>query len=278
MISQDDFCALQKLLLERSGMALGSDKLYLVAGRLGPVAIKHGFRGVLELMANLRANPTRAVVDAVVEAMATHESLFFRDQAPFEHIARAILPDLLRKRADVKTLRIWSAACSTGQEAYSLAMLMREAAPANPGWRFEIIATDFVPAVLDKARSGTYSKFEVDRGISKERLSRHFEPVEDKWRVRPELRALVHFRQHNLLEPAAILGAFDLVLCRNVLIYFDAPTKQRVVGAVLKQLIGGGYAIFGAADVAVAGTPGLRAIPGLPGGFAFDGAPLARVG
>lgn len=248
MISGADFLALQTLLQQRCGMALTSDKLYLVGARLGPVAQKLGHRSVIELMAALRSRPSEAAINAVVEAMVTHESLFFRDGKPFEQL-RALLPELMRARAGGRHIRIWSAACSSGQEAYSIAMQIQEDCGHIPAWRWEIVGTDVSDPILAKARAGEYSAFEVKRGLSDARLARHCEPLGDGgWRVRAPLRQMTQFRPHNLLESAAHLGRFDIIFCRNVLIYFDAPTKTRALDVLARQLAGDGALFLGSAD------------------------------
>lgn len=248
MISGADFLALQTLLQQRCGMALTSDKLYLVASRLGPVAQKLGHRSVIELMASLRAQPSEAAINAVVEAMVTHESLFFRDGKPFDQL-RALLPEFMRARAARRHVRIWSAACSSGQEAYSVAMQIAEECGHIPAWRWEIVGTDVSEPILAKARAGAFSAFEVKRGLSEARLARHCEPLGDGgWRVKPGLRAMAQFRLHNLLESAAHLGQFDIIFCRNVLIYFDAPTKTRALDVIARQLAPDGMLFLGSAD------------------------------
>jgi len=248
MISSGDFLALQTLLRQRCGMALTSDKLYLVGARLGPVAQKLGLRSVIELMAALRDRPGEAMINAVVEAMVTHESLFFRDGKPFDQM-RALLPELTRARAARRHIRIWSAACSSGQEAYSIAMQITEDCGHIPAWRWEIVGTDVSEPILAKARSGEYTAFEAKRGLSEARLARHFEPRGDGgWRVREPLRRMTQFRLHNLLESAAHLGQFDIIFCRNVLIYFDTPTKTRALDVIARQLAPDGALFLGGAD------------------------------
>jgi len=253
MISNADFLALQTLLQQRCGMALTSDKLYLVAARLGPVAQKLGHRSVIELMAALRAHPNESAINAVVEAMVTHESLFFRDGKPFEQL-RALLPELMRARAAKRHIRIWSAACSSGQEAYSIAMQIAEDCGHIPSWRWEIVGTDVSESILTKARAGEFTAFEVKRGLSDARLARHCEPRGDGgWRLKQSIRAMTQFRMHNLLESAAHLGQFDIIFCRNVLIYFDTPTKTRALDVVARQLASDGALFLGGAD-SVAGV------------------------
>jgi chemotaxis protein methyltransferase CheR len=251
MIGTADFLALQKLLQDRCGMALTSDKLYLVASRLGPVAQKLGHRGVIEMMADLRLAPKESTIQAVIEAMVTHESLFFRDAKPFEQLGK-VIPELMKTRAAARRLRIWSAACSSGQEPYSIAMQLREDFAGHPGWRWDITGTDISDPILRKAREGTYSGFEVRRGLSDERIRRHLRTLPDgSFQANEQLRAMVDFRKHNLLEPAAHLGQFDIVFCRNVLIYFDAPTKARALELIARQLAPDGVLFLGAADTVI---------------------------
>src|SRR4029079_18853978 len=158
---------------------------------------------------------------AVVEAMTTNESFFFRDKTPFEHFRDVMIPDLLSARATQKRIRIWCAAASTGQEPYSLAMVLKEVGPALAGWRVDILATDFALDVLEKAKAGIYSQFEVQRGLPIQMLVKYFTQVGEMWQIAPEIRAMVQFKPFNLLHNCNHLGPFDVVFCRNVLIYFD---------------------------------------------------------
>jgi chemotaxis protein methyltransferase CheR len=246
LISGTDFAALQKLLLERSGMALTSDKLYLVASRLSPVAQQLGLRSVIELMAALRQNPRENMIKAVIEAMVTHESLFFRDDRPFEHLTQVALPKLISARAGRRPIRIWSSACSSGQEAYSIAMLIAERFGA---WQWEIVGTDISSPIVTKASAGVFSAFEIKRGLSADRVARHLRRIDDQnYLVCDAIRKMVRFETHNLLESALRLGVFDIVFCRNVLIYFDGPTKTRVLEAISRQMAPDGVLFLGSAD------------------------------
>ncbi|MFN3462448.1 MAG: CheR family methyltransferase [Terricaulis sp.] len=272
MISGPDFLALQKLLAERSGMALTSDKLYLVASRLNPVAQKHGFRSVIELMAALRLNPRDALVNAVVEAMVTHESLFFRDDRPFEHLSRAVLPQLIGARAGRRPIRIWSAACSSGQEPYSIAMLVAE---QFAGWPWEIVGTDISQPIVTKASAGIFSSFEVKRGLSPERIARHFRRIDDQtFIISDQIRKMVRFETHNLIESALRLGQFDIIFCRNVLIYFDTATKAKVLDLLARQLAPDGALFLGSADTVLGVTS--KFVAGQERGV-FRPAPVAKV-
>jgi len=230
-------------------MSLGGDKLYLVASRLSPVAQKLGYRSVIELMAVLKASPSESVVKAVVEAMVTHESLFFRDDRPFEHLSSVVLPALISARGGRRPIRIWSAACSSGQEPYSIAMLVSE---KFAGWPWEIVATDISSPIVTKASAGVFSNFEVKRGLSPERIARHLRRIDDDTFVLSDaVRKMVRFETHNLLESALRLGTFDVIFCRNVLIYFDAPTKTRVLDLMARQLAPDGALFLGSADTVI---------------------------
>jgi len=259
----DHFC---RLVQTRSGLSIGAEKTYLVQSRLEPVARANGVAGVPELLARLRAGAPETLVRRCIDAMATHESLFFRDATPFSELAGLVLPELARTRPANQPLRIWCAACSSGQEPYSIAMLMQEQAYVLAGRRVEIVATDMAEGILDKARAGVYSDFEVRRGLSPERLGRWMTARGGDWEVSAQLKAMVSFRRHNLLDGAAGLGVFDIVFCRNVLIYFDAPRKAQVLEQIAGVTAPDGALFLGSAETiiglteAFALTPGARAV------------------
>ena len=256
-----DYDFLRKLLKERSGLVLTGDKQYLVESRLLPVSRRAGVAGLTGLIEKIRRPGNEQLVVEVVEAMATNESLFFRDKIPFEHFRETILPALLRLRAGRRRIRIWCAAASTGQEPYSLAMALKEMGPALAGWRTEILATDFSLDVLEKAKAGIYSQFEVQRGLPIQMLVKYFTQIGDMWQVAPEIRAMVQFRPFNLLNDCAALGVFDVVFCRNVLIYFDAATKTEVLNRVARVIAADGYLVLGAAESVLGLTDSFRPIP-----------------
>ncbi len=256
-----DYDFLRKLLKERSGLVLNGDKQYLIESRLLPVSRRAGVAGLDGLIGKIRQPGNEQLVVEVVEAMATNESLFFRDKIPFEHFRETILPALLASRANQRRIRIWCAAASTGQEPYSLAMALKEMGPALAGWRIDILATDFSLGVLEKARAGIYSQFEVQRGLPIQMLVKYFTQVGDMWQVAPEIRAMVQFRPFNLLNDCAALGHFDVVFCRNVLIYFDAPTKTEVLNRIAKVVASDGYLVLGAAETVIGLTDSFRPIP-----------------
>lgn len=246
-----DFDFLRVLLQHRSGLSLSVEKRYLVESRLGMLCRRRGIAGISALVLQLRASPASELEAAVVEAMTTNETLFFRDRTPFDLFRDVILPEKLAANAQSRTLRIWCAAVSTGQEAYSLAMVLDEAADRLSGWTLEILGTDISVDVLERARQGLYSQFEVQRGLPIQLLLKHFRQEGDKWRLSERIRNMVTLRQHNLLEPNHQFGQFDVILCRNVLIYFDVPTKARVMAALAARLAQNGAFILGAAETVI---------------------------
>jgi chemotaxis protein methyltransferase CheR len=256
-----DYDYLRKCLKMRSGLVLSADKQYLVESRLLPVARKAGLANLGDLVSALKAAPENALMTAVVEAMTTNESFFFRDKIPFEHFRSTIVPALLAARKTSRCIRIWCAAASTGQEPYSLAMSLKQMERQLAGWRIDIVATDLSNEVLEKARNGIYSQFEVQRGLPIQLLIKHFSQVGDLWQIAPDIRAMVRYRQLNLLNDFTELGVFDVVFCRNVLIYFDLPTKIEVFDRLSRVMAGDGYLVLGAAETVVGLTDSFKTIP-----------------
>jgi len=250
-VTEAEFEFLRGFLKSRSGLALAPEKRYLVESRLAPVCQKHRLPTLADLVARLRPLPDPALARAVVEAMTTNETFFFRDRVPFDLFRDVLLPRCLATQAASRRLRIWCAAASTGQEPYSLAMILRESAPRLLGWTVEIVATDISGEVLERARSGLYSQFEVQRGLPIALLLKHFTQTGGNWQLSPAIRAMVEFRQLNLLKSFAELGTFDIVLCRNVLIYFDAATKADVLRRLARALNPGGTVVLGAAETVI---------------------------
>jgi chemotaxis protein methyltransferase CheR len=252
-----DYEYLRKLLKDRSGLLLSADKQYLVESRLLPVARKSGINGLGDLVQKLKSGNEKLIVD-VVEAMTTNESFFYRDKIPFDHFRETILPALLRARASQKRLRIWCAAASTGQEPYSLAMCIKENSDKFAGWRIEILGTDLSTEVLEKAKAGLYSQFEVQRGLPIQMLVKYFSANGELWQVSAELRGMVQYRPLNLLQDFSHLGRFDVVFCRNVLIYFDQETKVGVLNRIARIMEPDGYMVLGAAETVVGLTESFR--------------------
>ncbi|WP_075219480.1 CheR family methyltransferase [Acuticoccus yangtzensis] len=246
MVRDDDFAYLRKILKERSGLALSADKQYLVTTRLKPICEQHGLKDLADLVVAMRSGTKgRQLVEEVVDAMTTNESLFFRDQAPFEVLINHMLPQLIAARGG-RPIRIWSAASSTGQEAYSIAILLEENAAKFGRQTFEIFGTDISQAALARARAGEYTQFEVGRGMPQHYLSRYFTRGErNHYVISPAIRKRVTFEARNLLDPFDRLGQFDVVFCRNVLIYFDRPTKTNVLERIAKIMPGDGFLILG---------------------------------
>ena len=256
-----DYDYLRKCLKTRSGLVLSADKQYLVESRLLPVARKAKLGNLGDLVSALKAAPESALMTAVVEAMTTNESFFFRDKVPFDHFRSTIMPALLAARKTSRCIRIWCAAASTGQEPYSLAMSLKQMERELAGWRVDIVATDLSNEVLEKARNGLYSQFEVQRGLPIQLLIKHFTQIGDLWQIAPDIRAMVRYRQLNLLNDFTELGVFDVVFCRNVLIYFDLPTKIEVFDRLSRVMAGDGYLVLGAAETVVGLTDSFKTIP-----------------
>jgi len=255
-----DYDYLRGFLKARSGLVLSNDKQYLIESRLMPIVRKQGMAGISELVQKLKVPGNEALASKVTEAMTTNESFFFRDKTPFDHFKEVMLPALLKARAARRHIRIWCAAASTGQEPYSLAMILKEMGPQLAGWRFEIIGTDLSGDVLDRAKAGAYTQFEVQRGLPIQMLLKYFTQNGDQWVISPEIRSMVHYRTLNLLNDFSALGQFDIVYCRNVLIYFDQPTKIDVLNRTARLTASDGYLLLGAAETVVGLTDAFKPV------------------
>ena len=263
------FAVLAQLLRDQSGLAIGPDRLYLLESRLAPLLREHGLADLDALALRLRGGGAAALAAAVVQAMTTNETTFFRDTTPFAHVRAQALPRLHAARPPAVPLRLWSAAASTGQEAYSLAMIAQELRPALGGRAVEIVGTDLATAPLARAREGLYTQFEVQRGLPVQMLVRHFRKDGEMWRIAEDLRAMASFREWNLLGDLRPLGRFDIVFCRNVLLYFDPPTKARVLDAVARQLAPDGVLYLGGAETVLGVSDRFAAVPGDRGVYAL---------
>ena len=261
MIGAYDYQTLREILLRTSGHALGEGKEYLVERRLSPVAECLDHPDVASLIQHLRITQDRRTTRLVCEAMTTNETLFFRDGRPFDLLRERLIPDLLARRRAERRLRIWSAACSTGQEAYSVAMTLAEMGDALAGWTVDILATDYVPEVLDRARAGVFNHFEVQRGLPVQMLLKYFDASEAGWRVKDSLKRGIRFEQGNLLEGFGHLGPFDIVFCRNVLIYFDVEGKRDVLHRLSRVVAPDGYLFLGASETSLGVTDTWRVLP-----------------
>jgi len=253
-VTPQDYAYLSKLLNERSGLQLAGDKQYLIESRLLPVARQHKCGSIGDLVMKLKNFAEEPLRQRVTEAMTINESFFFRDKTPFDRFQDTVLPYMQKMRGATKRMRIWCAAASTGQEPYSLAMMLKQAESEFADWRIEIVATDISTEVLEKAKSGLYTQFEMQRGLPIQLLLKYFKQDGDQWRISQELRDMVQYRQHNLLDDFASLGMFDVIFCRNVMIYFDSKTKQDVLSRISRSLVKDGHLLLGAAETVVGFT------------------------
>jgi chemotaxis protein methyltransferase CheR len=259
-VTPPDYEYLRKLLRDHSGLDLSADKQYLIESRLLPLSRKSGLSDISELVQKMKGG-SAAIIAQVVEAMTTNETFFFRDKLPFDHFRDSIMPEILQARASRKSIRIWCAAGSTGQEPYSLAMCLKEMSAAISGWRIEIIATDLSQEVLEKSKSGIYSQFEVQRGLPIQLLVKYFKQTGELWQINPDIRAMVQHRKLNLLHDFSQLGVFDVIFCRNVLIYFDQDTKIDIFNRLAKVTEPDGFLVLGAAETVVGLTDVFKPFP-----------------
>jgi chemotaxis protein methyltransferase CheR len=251
----EDFEIFSTLVKQRSGLLLTPEKAYLLESRLMPVVRKYNMKSLEEMASQLRAKKEEALMRDITEAMTTNESFFFRDQKPFTAFQKHLLPQFMAARAHSKHLRIWSAASSSGQEAYSLAIICAEEAAKLQGWRIEIIGTDLSREMVERSKVGTYSQFEVQRGLPIILLMKYFQQLEtDKWQIKDSIRSMVQFREGNLLQDMGVQGSFDIVYCRNVLIYFDVATKSKVIDSISKHMPPDGVLILGGAETVLGVT------------------------
>lgn len=247
-ITPTDFDFVRAMVRKESAIALEPGKEYLVESRLTTLARQEGLATAEQLIEEVRKRPDNGLRYKIVEAMTTNETSFFRDVAPFDALREHVLPDMIARRAAQKSLRIWCGAASTGQEPYSLAMLIREHFPALASWRVEIVATDISREVLDRARTGRYSQLEVNRGLPASLLVKYFEKDGIAWRVKAPLRAMITYREMNLIGNWTGVDNADIVMMRNVLIYFDVAIKKQILANVRRVLRPDGYFMLGSAE------------------------------
>lgn len=249
-MSPQDFDFVAQMLKRRSGLVITPEKAYLLESRMGPIARKHALAGLDAIAQKLKAGDEKLAAE-VTEAMTTNESFFFRDKTPFDHFEKLMLPALLQARAATRRIRIWCAAASTGQEPYSLAIILKEKAALVKDWKIEIIGTDLSNEVLTRAKNGVYTQFEVQRGLPITLLVKYFNKEGEQWRIKDEIRSMVQYRPNNLLDPFTGFGMFDIIYCRNVLIYFDEATKKNILLRTAQLLPDDGYLLLGAAETVV---------------------------
>ena len=266
--SFDSLCA---YLRRTSGLVLDADKRYLVESRVTPVMRRAGMSQLGELVRVLEHGKMPALAQEVVQAMTINETYFFRDRTPFDILREQLLPELIASRATQKRIRVWCAASSTGQEAYSISMILDEFGARLGGWRVEIVATDLSEAALDKAKKATYSQFEVQRGLSTAQLLRYFDQIGDMWTLKQTIRSRVEYRHFNLLSDYTALGSFDFIFCRNVLIYFEPERKADVLNRMTRVLAPDGVLALGASESIIGLNTKLKQHPKHRGFFVHAG-------
>ncbi|MBD2297871.1 protein-glutamate O-methyltransferase CheR [Nostoc sp. FACHB-190] len=250
-ITTGDFDYLRQLVHQHSAVVLDGDKTYLAELHLQPIAEAAGFETITELIAHLRHQPVSDLHIQAIEALVTNETSFFRDTYPFEALKQLVLPELIKKRRIERSLNIWCAACSHGQEPYSIAILLREYFPLLANWSVKIIASDFSGKVLERAKAGRYNQLEIKRGLPKNLRDRYFKLLDNEWQIQDEIRQKIEFRQMNLVHPWAVLPQIDIIMLRNVLIYFDINTKKNLLTKVRQQLNPDGYLFLGSGETTI---------------------------
>jgi chemotaxis protein methyltransferase CheR len=261
-MAPDDFDTIARLLRRRCGLVLTWNRADLAARSLKPVMRRYGFRDIEAMVADIRLGHD-ALAEAAAEAMTVNETSFFREPAQFACLQNEILPRLARARAGSRRLRLWSAACSSGQEVWSLAMLLDEM--GFGGWQVDLVGSDFSGLAVARAGAGCYTGFEMDRGVDARRLARHFDIQDGGWAIREPLRARARFRRFNLLEPCGWIADVDILFCRNVLMYFDAPTRTQVLERLTETLSADGVLLLGESETVEMMPAGLKPLPGAPG-------------
>ncbi len=247
-LNRDSFEYIQRLLRRRAAIVIEPNKSYLVQARLQPVARRHGLTTIDQLVTELRGSHVDALIDDVVDAMTTNETFFFRDAAPFAALRREVFPQLFLRRAQQRRVRIWSAACSTGQEPFSIAMLLCEHFPQYRDWDIRMLATDLSHTVLQQAKTGSYNEMEMSRGLSPALRDKYFHRHGSNWTICDEIRSMVEFRPLNLAVQWPDLPKMDIILLRNVMVYFEAATKKTILRRIRKLLWQDGYLFLGGAE------------------------------
>lgn len=269
----EDFDLFSTIVKQRSGLVLTREKAYLLESRLLPVARKYNLKSLEDMAQQIRAKREEQMLHDVTEAMTTNETFFFRDTKPFAVFEKTLLPQFLQSRSAKKQLRVWSAASSSGQEAYSLAMICLEQAAKLQGWKIDFVGTDLSREMVERAKAGMYSQFEVQRGLPVTMLVKYFQQLTgDKWQIRDNVRQMVQFREANLLQDFGPIGIFDIVYCRNVLIYFDPPTKARVLEAISNIMAPDGVLLLGGAETVLGITERFKPMGGEHGLYVINGA------
>jgi len=270
-MTPDEFNFISALLRQLSGLVLTKEKSYLLESRLMPIARKEEMKSIDELIRKIKQSNNKALITQVVEAMTTNESFFFRDIKPFDLFRDHVLPHLLETRAARKSFRIWCAAASSGQEPYSIVMTLMEQQAKLAGWNYEIVGTDISLDILAKASKGAYSQFEVQRGMPITLLVKYFDQVGESWQIKPAVQSKVRYKHFNLLEDPTSLGKFDVVFCRNVLIYFDQKTKGEVLARIAKLMPPDGMLFLGGAETVLGVSNSFKPVPEQRGVYGLTG-------
>lgn len=260
-IAAQDFEFLKDFLYNESGLSISTDKMYLLESRLNPIVKAMDLSDLSGLITKLKAKDSSACHE-VVEAMTTNETFFFRDTHPFEKFTDVALPQVMKSKPAGSTIRIWCAACSSGQEPYSLAILLKENQAKFGAYNFEIIATDLSEDILQTARTAKYTQFEVQRGMPITLLVKYFTQQGTEWFLNDDIKNMVKFEKFNLLDPMTKYGTLDIIFCRNVLIYFDATTKGKVLGELHSHCAKHGFLFLGGAETVVGITDQFKPLPG----------------
>jgi chemotaxis protein methyltransferase CheR len=253
-LTADNYDFLEQYIYRQTGIALGPDKLYLLESRLAPVLQELRLGSLNELCSQLRKSAPESLRCRIAECMTTHETSFFRDPTVYDALRSELIPTLQRRRQPVRSLRIWSAACSSGQEPYSLAIMLLEAGLFD--WKIEILGTDLSSRILARAAAGEYMQMEVNRGLPAPLLVKYFKRAGLNWQIKEEVRRVVRFSPFDLRQTASLLGSFDLILCRNVMIYFDTETRKGILARLRGALNPGGYLLLGASETTFNMDPG----------------------
>lgn len=250
-LATPDIDFLRGVVADLSGNVIAPRQVYMLEQRLNPLAESLGLTDIDELVKELRRSHDTPLKTKVAEAVTVNETSFFRDVHPFDALRTSIIPELVKKNAAKKSIRIWCAAASTGQEPVSIAMTIRESFPELSNWKFDIVATDLSEEVLDRCRSGNYSQLEVNRGLPARKLIRFFERSGADWRTKPEIRDMIRYERLNLTKPLTFISQFDIVFIRSVLIYFDQPTKTDILNRVHRTLCPNGYLFIGSSETVI---------------------------
>jgi chemotaxis protein methyltransferase CheR len=266
-MTSPDFDFVRHLVRDRSAIVLEPGKEYLVESRLAPLVRQRHLESVSDLIALARTGTDQEIPTQIIDAMVTTESSFFRDRTPFESLRTTILPDLIQRRRAERRLSVWCAACSTGQEPYSFAILLREHFPELVNWNVSVLATDISKPILDRAREGRFSQIEVNRGLPALLLVKYFRQHGSSWELVEDLRRSVEFRELNLAQSWPYLSRMDLVFLRNVMIYFDVQTKRTILGRLATVLRPDGYLLLGGAETTLNIDDSYHRVTTVPGGF-----------